>query len=147
MNIGKAILKIKSDAQVTVLGNDIDTCTITWHDGNPTSITKDQIKVLRAEVLKIVGTKLKALDAAVSKNQSISPMIADMKKQLYVKNGPIHNVVYDIMTADMADMISENLLLLLSLTRDTHFWLFHIQKYKLSFQYSCIFQQSNNVYH
>ncbi len=44
MNIGKAILKIKSDAQVTVLGNDIDTCTITWHDGNPTSITKDQIK-------------------------------------------------------------------------------------------------------
>ena len=71
--------------------------------------TKDQIKVLRAEVLKIVGTKLKALDAAVSKNQSISPMIADMKKQLYVKNGPIHNVVYDIMTADMAGMISENL--------------------------------------
>ena len=32
-----------------------------------------------------------------------------MKKQLYVKNGPIHNVVYDIMTADMPGMISENL--------------------------------------
>jgi hypothetical protein len=38
------ILKIKSDAQVSVKGNDIDTCTITWHDGNPTGITKDQIK-------------------------------------------------------------------------------------------------------
>ena len=44
MAIGEAILKIKSDAQVTVFGNDIDTCTITWHDDNPTNITKDQIK-------------------------------------------------------------------------------------------------------
>jgi len=42
--ICEAILKIKSDAQVSVSGTDIDTCTITWHDGNPTSITKDQIK-------------------------------------------------------------------------------------------------------
>jgi len=42
--IAEAILKIKSDAQVSVVGNDLDTCTITWHDGNPTSITKDQIK-------------------------------------------------------------------------------------------------------
>ena len=42
--ICEAILKIKSDAQVSVSGKDIDTCTITWHDGNPTGITKDQIK-------------------------------------------------------------------------------------------------------
>ena len=42
--ICEAILKIKSDAQVTVVGGDIDTCTITWHDVNPNSITKDQIK-------------------------------------------------------------------------------------------------------
>jgi hypothetical protein len=42
--ICEAILKIKSDAQVSVSGSNIDTCTITWHDGNPTSITKDQIK-------------------------------------------------------------------------------------------------------
>ena len=42
--ICEAILKIKSDAQVSVDGSDIDTCTITWHDGNPTNITKDQIK-------------------------------------------------------------------------------------------------------
>ena len=39
-----AILKIKSDAQVSVSGNDIDTCEITWHDGNSTGITKEQIK-------------------------------------------------------------------------------------------------------
>jgi hypothetical protein len=42
--ICEAILKIKSDAQVSVSGNDIDTCTLEWHDGNPTNITKDQIK-------------------------------------------------------------------------------------------------------
>lgn len=43
--ITEAILKLKSDAQVSVSGTDIDTCEITWHDGNPTNITKEQIKV------------------------------------------------------------------------------------------------------
>ena len=42
--IGEAILKNKADAQVSVSGMDIDTCTIEWHDGNPTNITKEQIK-------------------------------------------------------------------------------------------------------
>jgi hypothetical protein len=42
--ICEAILKIKSDAQVSVSGDNIDTCIIEWHDGNPTNITKDQIK-------------------------------------------------------------------------------------------------------
>jgi hypothetical protein len=42
--ICEAILKIKLDAQVSVSGNNIDTCTITWHDDNPTNITKEQIK-------------------------------------------------------------------------------------------------------
>ena len=42
--ICEAILKIKADANVTVSGTDIDTCTIEWHDGNPTNITKQQIK-------------------------------------------------------------------------------------------------------
>ncbi len=42
--IAEAILKIKSDAQVSVSGNNIDTCVIEWYDGNPTNITKDQIK-------------------------------------------------------------------------------------------------------
>ena len=40
----KAILKIKSDAKVSVTGTDIDTADIVWHDNNPTNITKDQIK-------------------------------------------------------------------------------------------------------
>ena len=42
--ICEAILKIKSDAQVSVSGTDIETCTITWHDDNTTTITKEQIK-------------------------------------------------------------------------------------------------------
>ena len=42
--ICETILKIKPDSQVSVSGSDIDTCTITWHDDNPTNITKDQIK-------------------------------------------------------------------------------------------------------
>jgi len=71
--------------------------------------TKDQIKILRGVVLKIIGTKLKALDAAMSKNQSISPMIADMKKQLYVKNGPIHKVIYEMMSEGMPGMVEQNL--------------------------------------
>ena len=40
--ICKAILKIKSDARVSVSGDDID--RIEWHDGNPTNITKEQIQ-------------------------------------------------------------------------------------------------------
>ena len=48
--IAEAILKIKSDAQVTVKGSDIDTCEITWHDNNPTNITKEQIKVAISEL-------------------------------------------------------------------------------------------------
>ena len=43
--IAEAILKIKSDAQISIDGNDIDTCEIIWHDNNPTNITKEQIKV------------------------------------------------------------------------------------------------------
>ena len=69
--ICEAILKIKSDAQVTVVGGDIDTCTITWHDGNPTSITKDQIKA------KINET------AYQGKREAEYPSIAEQLDDLY----------------------------------------------------------------
>ena len=38
-----AILKINPDAKVSVVGDDIDTCTITWHDGTA-EISKDDIR-------------------------------------------------------------------------------------------------------
>ena len=55
--IAEAILKIKSDAQVSVNGNDIDTCEIIWHDNNPTNITKEQIKVAISELQQNEETK------------------------------------------------------------------------------------------
>ncbi len=39
--IVQAILAIKSDAQVSCSGEDIN--TLEWHDGNPTNITNQQI--------------------------------------------------------------------------------------------------------
>jgi len=57
MIISNAILKIKSDAQVSVSGTDIDTCIIEWHDGNPTNITKEQIKVAISELETEIANK------------------------------------------------------------------------------------------
>ena len=59
--ICETILKIKSDAQVSVSGDNIDTCTITWHDDNPTNITKDQIKA------KMSQAETEIADAAAKK--------------------------------------------------------------------------------
>tara|TARA_R110000851_G_scaffold251690_3_gene404204 strand:- start:389 stop:706 length:318 start_codon:yes stop_codon:yes gene_type:complete len=39
--IAAAILSLKPDAQVSVEGEDV--AKITWHDGNPTDITTEQI--------------------------------------------------------------------------------------------------------
>jgi len=44
----KAILQLNSNAQVTVLDNDID--RIKWSDGNPTNITKEQILTKQTEL-------------------------------------------------------------------------------------------------
>jgi hypothetical protein len=41
IDICTAILKIKSDAQVSCSGEDIN--TLEWHDNNPTNITNQQI--------------------------------------------------------------------------------------------------------
>ena len=47
-DIAKAIQAIKSDAQVSVNGEDIN--QITWHDGNPTNITNEQILTKQIEL-------------------------------------------------------------------------------------------------
>ncbi len=71
MDIANAILKIKSDAQVSIIGNDIDNCTITWHDDNPTNITKEQIK-----------TKITEL-AYIKKRENEYPSIVDQLDDIY----------------------------------------------------------------
>tara|TARA_R100000406_G_scaffold85978_1_gene69685 strand:- start:267 stop:566 length:300 start_codon:yes stop_codon:yes gene_type:complete len=45
----KAILKINPNAEVSVNGEDINTCEITWHNGT-TPISKDDIKAKMVEV-------------------------------------------------------------------------------------------------
>jgi hypothetical protein len=50
MKIGicEVILAIKSDAQVSVSGDDIN--TLEWHDNNPTNITNQQILDKQSEL-------------------------------------------------------------------------------------------------
>ena len=55
MDIATSILAIKSDAQVSVVGEDIN--QITWHDGNPTNITNAQILAKQAELQADYDTK------------------------------------------------------------------------------------------
>tara|TARA_R100000306_G_C4336948_1_gene123235 strand:+ start:494 stop:841 length:348 start_codon:yes stop_codon:yes gene_type:complete len=47
-DIAHAILAIKSDAWTSINAEDIN--QITWHDGNPTNITKEQILTKQAEL-------------------------------------------------------------------------------------------------
>ena len=47
-SISDAILEIKSDAQVSISGEDVT--TIIWHDGNPTNITNQQILDKKTEL-------------------------------------------------------------------------------------------------
>lgn len=47
-DIISAILALDPDAQVSVVGESLD--GITWHDGNPNSITNDQITAKQAEL-------------------------------------------------------------------------------------------------
>ena len=54
-DIAKAILAIKSDAQVSIDNEDIN--KITWHDGNPTNITNQQITDKQAELQAEYDTK------------------------------------------------------------------------------------------
>ena len=65
--IVEAILKIKSDAQVSINGNDIDACEIIWHDNNPTNITKEQIKVAISELETEIANAINKKASAKSK--------------------------------------------------------------------------------
>ena len=47
--VHKAILKINPNAQFTIIGNDINTCEIKWHNGT-TPISKADIEAKMVEV-------------------------------------------------------------------------------------------------
>ena len=69
--IAEAILKIKSDAEVSINGNDIDTCEIIWHDNNPTNITKEQIKVAINELVNAEAKKIADKESANAKLKAL----------------------------------------------------------------------------
>ena len=59
-DITKAIIAIKSNAQVSVNNEDIE--QITWHDGNPTNITNEQILAKQSELQADYDAKQYARD-------------------------------------------------------------------------------------
>jgi len=67
-------------------------------------LTQEQVDALRAAITTIVGGKLPDLNAAVSKNRSVTPLIAALKKEFGVKNGPIHRLIQDIMGANKVEL-------------------------------------------
>jgi len=77
--ICEAIKKINPNAEVSVSSDDIDTCVIEWHDGNPTNITKDQIKA-------------KINETSYQRNRASEyPNISEQLDKLYhdIKNGTL----------------------------------------------------------
>ena len=64
-----AVLAIKSDAQVTISGEDVT--TIIWSDGNPTNITNQQIldKKTELDAAEVSAVAQKATDKASGKTK------------------------------------------------------------------------------
>ena len=71
---------------------------------NNIELTQEQVDNLSAAITTIVGGNLPDLNAAVSKNRSVTPLIAALKKEFGVKNGPIHRLIQDIMGANKAEL-------------------------------------------
>ena len=76
MDIAKAILAIKADAQVSINNEDID--QITWHDGNPTNITNEEILAKQAELQTAYDAKQYSRD-----REKAYPSIGDQLDMQY----------------------------------------------------------------
>jgi|TARA_R110000744_G_scaffold337514_1_gene442710 hypothetical protein len=75
-DITQAIVAIKSDAQVSVKGDDIN--QITWHDDNPTNITNAQILEKQVELKAAHNAK------SYSRNREAEyPSIVDQLDKIY----------------------------------------------------------------
>ncbi len=73
INILKAILSIKSNAQVSCSGDDIN--TLEWHDNNPTNITNTQIISKQSE--------LQALEDVYENRRKDYGTIVDQLDEIY----------------------------------------------------------------
>ena len=56
ISLGRAVLAIKSNAQISVEDNNIN--TIIWHDGNPANITNEQISAKQIELQEIEDNRI-----------------------------------------------------------------------------------------
>ena len=70
--ITQAILKINPNAEVSVSGEDIDTCKITWHNGTP-EISKADIEAM------IPTVEQEAADAIIKKANDKASADAKLK--------------------------------------------------------------------
>ena len=75
-SISNSILAIKAAAQVSVIGEDGN--QITWHDGNPTNITKEQILAKQTELQAAYDAK-----EYQRKRESEYPSIKDQLDKIY----------------------------------------------------------------
>ena len=84
-DILKAILEIKSDAQVSVNANqtDLDVAEITWHDGNPTNITNQQILDKQVELKADFDAKQYQRDRSEVPQKGGYPSIGDQLDMQY----------------------------------------------------------------
>ena len=81
MNITQSILAIKADAQVSVNADDIN--QITWHDGNPTNITNEQILAKQVELKADFVAKQYQRDRTEKPEKGGYPKIEDQLDMLF----------------------------------------------------------------
>ena len=80
-DIIKSIQAIKSDAQVSVDNDDIN--MITWHDGNPTNITDEQILAKQVELRADFDAKQYQRDRTKRPEDGGYPSIEDQLDDIY----------------------------------------------------------------
>jgi hypothetical protein len=73
IDLAQAILAIKSNAQVSISGDDIN--TLEWHDNNPTNITNQQILNKQSE--------LQALEDVYENRRKDYGAIVDQLDEIY----------------------------------------------------------------
>ena len=67
-------------------------------------VNQDQLTALTDAMTRIIGTRLPAVDTQVSKNKFTTPLISELKKQFGVKNGPMHQIIKEIMGNNLTDV-------------------------------------------
>ena len=95
-DIIQSIKALKSDAQVSVNNEDIE--QITWHDGNPTNITNEQILAKQAELQADYDAKQYQRDRA-----KVYPPIGDQLDMQYWDKINATSIWSDLITKIKSD--------------------------------------------